>query len=771
MSRLISHRSVDARPTRVSSTGRSVRQSPLGRTVGSRITPPSRGIGNRAICNLVTPAPLKVLPSANAELSDAPFLPPPARAFLAGSTGSPIEASVRSEMEGALGYDFGAVRLHTGPEAAKSAKALNACAYVVGRDVVMGSVDGTASRQRLLAHELVHTIQQAPGRNRGPALSPSTVSERIAVRASSRLDSAAIVPGSIGVGLYRQSLHAVRDLGDASLVREITLVIERLRPQVLSEDTRAQGEAYLHELIAAFVGRIRSSPRIARHSHLLVKASEVLGETPADPVLRSWLGRGSSGEGNTGSRHQPPRFAASHPAEVLRTGAQAVRPQTKAITVVDFFPPPSRIAIGDFRTTTLSQAEIVEVSQRAITEPDPVAGYEFDTYLVNISTGEHIAATHLNGTRYRVFAGSKNCPGCHFGQGLEIDLYGESYLLVQGARFLDARLGRPRGPTPSQTRGLAMNRSPRPPTRVVASRELRILVPSDQSAALIAPRSSRLSPDPFLPTQVPSTPNYRIKDVELAQSSSARRRAEDRHRVRETAVTPSGEPVSLRPSQRATVAGSSKHGVVQDRVNSHDLEIRSVEHVVTGTSSGKSSRQIATKPTQPKKARPKTKPNTDTTKVRQQLTREQQRRLEIVEEFGGDPARSVSRAERQTEAARAAGEPRTKNQQKTSHRDPFVDAKGRRRRAGHHGFPQYLGGKYEQTLLRLPEDLHYLYHQELDRIVKVPRRAGSRFYRELSQQKRTDMLERVIEHAGQFDQRYGTKIQGALLKGIEEANL
>jgi hypothetical protein len=66
-------------------------------------------------------------------------------------------------MESRFGYDFSRVRLHTDSKAAESAKAVNANAYTVGQDIVLASsfgIAGTTEGRSLLAHELVHTIQQ-----------------------------------------------------------------------------------------------------------------------------------------------------------------------------------------------------------------------------------------------------------------------------------------------------------------------------------------------------------------------------------------------------------------------------------------------------------------------------------------------------------------------------------------------------------------------------------------------------------------------------------
>lgn len=81
---------------------------------------------------------------------------------LAGS-GTPMDAGTRSFMESRFGRDFGGVRLHTGPIASDSAKAVNARAYTVGQHIAFD--DGeyrphTPQGRLLLAHELAHTIQQ-----------------------------------------------------------------------------------------------------------------------------------------------------------------------------------------------------------------------------------------------------------------------------------------------------------------------------------------------------------------------------------------------------------------------------------------------------------------------------------------------------------------------------------------------------------------------------------------------------------------------------------
>ena len=45
-------------------------------------------------------------------------------------------------------------------------------------------------------------------------------------------------------------------------------------------------------------------------------------------------------------------------------------------------------------------------------------------------TDAEIPAISMGGTRYRVLMGTAQCPGCHFGHGLEVDLYGQNFVEV-----------------------------------------------------------------------------------------------------------------------------------------------------------------------------------------------------------------------------------------------------------------------------------------------------------------------------------------------------
>jgi hypothetical protein len=92
----------------------------------------------------------------------SPGFAPPIVHDVLSSPGRPLAAPVRASMEARFGADFGGVRVHDDSRAAESARAVEAHAYAVGRDVVFGAgryAPGTPAGDRLLAHELAHTLQ------------------------------------------------------------------------------------------------------------------------------------------------------------------------------------------------------------------------------------------------------------------------------------------------------------------------------------------------------------------------------------------------------------------------------------------------------------------------------------------------------------------------------------------------------------------------------------------------------------------------------------
>ncbi len=87
------------------------------------------------------------------------------------SPGQPLDSATRAYMEPRFGHDFSGVRVHADAGAAESARAVNAHAYTVGKDVVFGRgqfAPHTSAGRQLLAHELTHVVQQSQSSTNQP---------------------------------------------------------------------------------------------------------------------------------------------------------------------------------------------------------------------------------------------------------------------------------------------------------------------------------------------------------------------------------------------------------------------------------------------------------------------------------------------------------------------------------------------------------------------------------------------------------------------------
>ena len=76
--------------------------------------------------------------------------------------GSALAGPIRSRMEAGFGRSLGDVRVHTGAESAALSRAISARAFTTGNDIFFGAGEyspGTPDGERVLAHELAHTMQ------------------------------------------------------------------------------------------------------------------------------------------------------------------------------------------------------------------------------------------------------------------------------------------------------------------------------------------------------------------------------------------------------------------------------------------------------------------------------------------------------------------------------------------------------------------------------------------------------------------------------------
>jgi hypothetical protein len=98
----------------------------------------------------------------------------------AGAGGQPVPPAMRAAAEARLGASLAGVRLHSDADAAGRAAAIGAAAFTIGGDIYFGAgryQPDTPAGRELIAHELVHTVQQGGAVQRS-AIGP--VSEHVA---------------------------------------------------------------------------------------------------------------------------------------------------------------------------------------------------------------------------------------------------------------------------------------------------------------------------------------------------------------------------------------------------------------------------------------------------------------------------------------------------------------------------------------------------------------------------------------------------------------
>lgn len=112
--------------------------------------------------------------------------------------GAPLPGAARSTLERRLDADLSAVRIHTGPESDKTARAMSADAFTLGPHVHFASGrfnPGSAQGRSLLVHEVTHTLQPGPGTSSNGLVlgSPDSPAEQVA----DRIAAGAVIAGAL----------------------------------------------------------------------------------------------------------------------------------------------------------------------------------------------------------------------------------------------------------------------------------------------------------------------------------------------------------------------------------------------------------------------------------------------------------------------------------------------------------------------------------------------------------------------------------------------
>ncbi|MDG9700677.1 Rossmann-like fold-containing protein [Streptomyces sp. DH37] len=228
---------------------------------------------------------------------------------IVGGAGRPLDVSVRRELEERLGHDLGRVRLHTDRDAAALTDLLGADAVAVGQDVLFreGAYrPGTAEGMRLLAHELLHTVQNPDGlgalragRDLGAVSLPQQTVEREAeaaaqesVRdggpyaAAERVEEGRATPGWLRYATVDADRRRLEQIDPATLLDRLTNgVLRSLRgdPQDRSKRVRTQLARFSPEMREAVLDRLETRLLSSEIDRLIELVEETEDGGPPEP--------------------------------------------------------------------------------------------------------------------------------------------------------------------------------------------------------------------------------------------------------------------------------------------------------------------------------------------------------------------------------------------------------------------------------------------------------------------------------------------------------
>ncbi|MFJ1749602.1 DUF4157 domain-containing protein [Streptomyces sp. NPDC088116] len=217
---------------------------------------------------------------------------------IVSGAGQPLDLSVRRDLEEQLGHDFSRVRLHTDRDAGTLTELLGADAVAVGQDIFFREGTfrpGTTDGQRLLAHELLHTVQNPDGlgalragRDLGAVSLPQQAMEREAESAAQQsvrdeerapeVEPGQATPGWLRYATVDADRNRLEQLDPATLVDRLANgVVRSLRgdPEDRSKRTRMQLARLPDELQNDVLERLETRLLSSEHELVLDLVDEI----------------------------------------------------------------------------------------------------------------------------------------------------------------------------------------------------------------------------------------------------------------------------------------------------------------------------------------------------------------------------------------------------------------------------------------------------------------------------------------------------------------
>ncbi|MBN1947991.1 MAG: DUF4157 domain-containing protein [Bradymonadales bacterium] len=211
-------------------------------------------------------------------------------AAAASSSGSPLPNAVQTKFESSLGVDLSSVRVHTDSTSATAAKSVHAKAYAMGQDIHFGAGQYNPSSpagEKLLAHEVAHTVQQSSGVPRFK-LEVSAPSDPVELEADLAAES--MVEGqptqlSIRRSKIFRSLSSVVEGGNEAYQDNLKNSPDEHHLQSAYASDRSQAEALLKSVQSSY-----TSLMDAQADSPLSNVGQMVAETKeAERVLQNYL--------------------------------------------------------------------------------------------------------------------------------------------------------------------------------------------------------------------------------------------------------------------------------------------------------------------------------------------------------------------------------------------------------------------------------------------------------------------------------------------------
>ena len=209
--------------------------------------------------------------------------------------------SVRTFYEPRFGADFSGVRVHTGSHATETSRSINARAFTVGSHIIFGqgqyALESSAGR-KLLAHELVHTLQQTGSK------SPDNIHRQ--------LDPA----NTYAWDWYSSEKHR-KDSSYLQTVNSAPGVASGLLKNLAgSEAPRTEEEREAFKMKVLTLIRLNAIGMVGEHRNQLTEKKKMFEQMATNP---------QSAPGSSGQSQDSSNPAAADTAEAIRAAALSVR--------------------------------------------------------------------------------------------------------------------------------------------------------------------------------------------------------------------------------------------------------------------------------------------------------------------------------------------------------------------------------------------------------------------------------------------------------------